>query len=225
MKTIIHKPNNKKKLNAYIRNLRKRGKLIEFGRYIFDTEALFEVRYECDPIHCLREVKGEHFGSCCTDYAVDLEPYEKKRLEEIVRKGKKICAEKYPWVLKEKLFKKQKSGSFIKHRKNNTCAFSVIENGRILCVVDLLAKELKLDRKYYKPSTCYSWPFDCLRTEDKRIFVSVINKNNGKYLVQATGDLKCVSGRVGKPAAESLKEQLKAYLGDGIYKALLKKRG
>lgn len=224
MRDIIHKPNNKRKLEAYIRILEKRGKLIRFGRYIFDAEALFETRYECDPARCLREASGRHFGSCCTDYSVDLEPYEKKRLEQIVRKGRKICAKKYPWILNERLFKKDKSGWYINHRKNNTCAFSVIENGRILCVVDLLAKELKLERKHYKPTTCYSWPFDCLRTEDKKIFVSVINKKNGKHLVQVTGALKCVSGSAGKPAAESLKEQLKSYLGKGIYRALMKKR-
>lgn len=222
MKTIIHKPNNKKKLRAYIHSQRRRGKLIEFGKYIFDAESLFEVRYDCDPIHCLREVKGEHFGSCCTDYAVNLEEYEKKRLLSIIKKGKKICAEKYPWVLSEKLFRRDRNGPFIKHRVNNTCAFSVVKEGRILCVVDLLVKEFKLSRKYYKPSICYSWPFDCVRTEDGRMYVYVINKKNGKHLVQATGELKCVSGKMGRPASESLKEQLEAYLGKKVYEKLCK---
>ncbi|HDQ26638.1 MAG TPA: hypothetical protein ENN43_07855 [bacterium] len=221
MKTIIHLPNNKKKLRSYINGLKKRGMTIEFGKYIFDAEALFYFRYECDPVHCLRELKGRHFGSCCTDYTVDLACGEAAGIYRALEKGARLCAEKFPWVLKEKILIKNRNGTFyIRHRKNNTCALSFVKDNRIFCVIDAIAEEYGLSRKKYKPSVCYSWPIECVEYNGKT-FVTVINKKNGRYLSQITGNLKCVSGKVGGAAAFSLKSHFIDYLGERVYNALI----
>ncbi len=222
MKTIIHDPVNKRKFKVYVNKLKKENKILEHGGFLFDTKALLDTGYTCDPRVCLKKKKGIYHGSCCTDYSVDLTKEEEKRIHKLLKIGKKECGEKYPWVLKEKLYERNRDGShYLRHRKNNTCALSVIEGGVILCVLDLLAKKHKLKRTHYKPSTCFSWPFECMRHGDKT-FVTTINGHNSKYLSQGTAGLKCVSGKVGNAAHESLEEQIKHYTGDKAHKALLK---
>lgn len=223
MKTIIHDPINKRKFRVYLNKLRREGKLFENGRFIFDVKSLLETRYVCNPAICLKEKKGVYHGSCCTDYSVDLTKEEEGRISKIISTGKEECLKKYPWVISEKLYERNRDGShYLKHRKNNTCVLSVIKGGVILCVLDLLAKKYKLKRAVYKPSTCFSWPFDCMRLGDK-IFVTTINGNNAKYLSQGTSSLRCVCGKEGAAAHTALVEQIKHYTGRKAYKALMKK--
>jgi hypothetical protein len=222
MKTIIHDPINKRKLGVYIKKLKKEGKIFEHGNLMFDKKSLLETRYTCDPRICLRVKNGVYHGSCCTDYSVDLTKEEENKITELLETGKKECLKKYPWVLTEKLYERNHDGShYLRHRKNNTCALSVVKGGVILCVLDLLAKKFELNRALYKPSTCFSWPFDCMRLGDK-IFVTTINGKNSSYLSQGTSGLRCVSGLEGKAAHKALASQIKHYAGEKAHKMLLK---
>ena len=224
MKTIIHPAINKRKLKVYINKLSKEGKLFEHEGLIFDTKALLETAYTCDPRICLKHKKGVYHGSCCTDFSVDLSKEEESRIHEILKIGGKEAAKNYPWVLKEKLYEKNRDGShYLRHRKNNTCALSVVKGGIILCVLDLLAKKYKLKRTSYKPSTCFSWPFDCMHYGD-RTFVTTINGCNSKYLSQGTSGLRCVSGKEGPAAHVSLAEQITHYTGEKAHEELLKRK-
>ena len=223
MKTIIHPAINKKKLKTYINKLEKAGKIFEHKGLLFDTKALLETGYTCDPRICLKKKKDVYHGSCCTDYSVDLTKAEEKKIAEILKIGEKECLKNYPWVLKEKLYHNNKDKShYLRHRKDNSYVLSVVKGGIILCVLDLLAKKHKLKRTDYKPSICFSWPFDCMH-HGKKTFVTTINGHNAKYLSQGTSGLRCVSGKEGSAAHESLTEQIKHYTGEKAHKELMKR--
>lgn len=225
MKTIIHEPINKRKAGIYLRKLEKEGKIIRHGNLLFDAKSLLETRYKCDPRICLKVKKGIYHGSCCTDYSVDLVKEEENRIRELLEAGRKECMKKYPWVIGEKLYERNRDGShYLRHRKDNTCVLSVVKDGVILCVLDLLSKKLGLGRAHYKPSTCFSWPFDCMSIGDKT-FVTTINGENSKYLSQGTSALRCVSGKEGGAAHIALAGQIRHYAGDKAHKTLLKKSG
>jgi hypothetical protein len=220
MKTILHIPNNKAKLKQYISILRKNGGVVEFDNYIFDTYSLFHTTYECDSSKCLKLKGKKYHGCCCTDYTVDIEPKERKKLEKFIEDNKAEFAEKYPWVLKEKVFKKDKSGIYLNHRKDGSCILSVIKGKALLCLVDLISIKKGLKRTEYKPAVCYSWPLETIKV-DKKIFVTTICGHNGYYLSQQTCALGCVSGKMDVVAAFSLAEQLEKYLGKSVVHKLI----
>jgi hypothetical protein len=223
MKTILRKAKSKRGLKEYISILRETGHLLEFGKYIFDIKSLFYTSYACMPEVCLKKSGGYFYGSCCTDYIVDISAVEKKKIEKMLVSAKNECEKNFGWVLKEKIFKKDRKGRFyLAHRKNNTCALSVVKDGLILCVIDLLAEKYGLKRTEYKPSVCFSWPLDCIKAPGDKIFVTVINSGNGGFLKQNTGELKCVSGSCGNASADSLSEQLEKYLGQKDHAKLIK---
>jgi hypothetical protein len=221
MKTILRKAKSGSRLDEYIGILRETGHLLEFGKYMFDVRSLFYTSYACRPEVCLKKRGGYYYGSCCTDYIVDISAVEKKKIEKMLASLKNECEKNYGWVLKEKIFKKDRKGRYyLAHRKNNTCTLSAVKDGLILCVIDLLAEKSGLKRADFKPSVCFSWPLDCIKSGD-RVFVTVINSGNGIFLKQNTGELKCVSGSCGSASADSLSEQLEKYLGKKDHAKLL----
>jgi hypothetical protein len=224
MKSILHEAINKRNTQRYIRETEKNGGIMRSGKFIFDLQSLLGEKYECNPALCLKKKKSQYHGSCCTDYSVDLSKKEENAIRALLKKTRADCEKEFPWVLTEKVFVKNRDGShYLEHRdKNNTCVLSVVRDGVILCVIDILVKKYGLKRTKYKPSTCFSWPFHCVRTEGK-ILVSSINNINGPAFSQDTACLPCVSGKHGKSALESLKEQFSHYLSGAEYKALLKK--
>lgn len=224
MKSIIHPAINKRNVKAYVNKLKKEGKIFEHDNLLFDTKSLLDTTYKCDSKICLKIKKGVYYGSCCTDYSVDLKKAEEKKIAELLKIGEKICAKDYPWVLKERLYERNRDKShYLRHRKDKSCVLGVVKDGVILCILDILAKKHKLKRTEYKPSVCFSWPFDCVR-HGKKILVTTINGHNAKYLSQNTAGLRCVSGKEGKAAHTALTEQLIHYTGEKAHKALITRK-
>ncbi len=199
--------------------------LFKYGKYVIDIESMTKVNFACSPDLCLKVKNGRYYGSCCTDYLVDVALSEQLALVKLLERSIDICAKKYPWLLKKKIFKKNKKGVYyLTHKENGACVFGKTRGNKIFCVVDLLCEELKLDRKKYKPSTCFSWPFELIDMEnkEKETFVTFINAMNAKYMSQDTACLKCVSGRYGRPAYLSMKNEIIHYTGQKTYSAMLK---
>jgi len=228
MHNIIHRPINRRKFAVYVRKLEKAGKLFRYKKFVFDLESMMSVNYACDPGLCLKVTDGHYHGSCCTDYSVDLSHGEKLALISLLEKSIHECAVKYPWLLTGKIFKRNRNKThYLAHRPEGPCVFGKIEGNRILCIVDLLCAKLKLKRTMYKPSTCFSWPFELIDMEnsEKEVFVTFINAVNAKYMSQDTACLKCVSGQHGAPAYISMKSEIEHYTGKKAYKAMLKAIG
>ncbi|MFP4467196.1 MAG: DUF3109 family protein [Candidatus Goldiibacteriota bacterium] len=222
---------NKKAALRFVKELEDRGELFRAGDVDIDMRNIIKRRFACEPLRCINKKNcRKKDDSCCSDHGVMTTPEETKNIMKLMKKYRKEAAEIMPPSFRpEKGFTPDESYEGMSHtiKKNNkgSCYFSFHDpHGRILCVIEHLCRQKKLNSLAYKPVWCYMWPMAFLKYAKDRYLLTVYCMDTKEIFRMTKSEVKfdCVNNpdKQGPRFYEAEKRVIEHVFGKKFYRLI-----